>query len=129
MTYRLAHPLDSSTHSAVRQFAPPAPVAPSVQAPKARPRPLTERQVEVLRYICEYFEVTGVVPAVREIMRAFGFSSTNGVADHLRSIARKGYLTPSRGQDGTRGLSRSYRVTHLPDGTPVRARLVPTEAP
>lgn len=125
MTYRLA----SSSHSAARQSAPPVAIAPSAQTPKAQPRPLTDRQAEVLRYICKYFEATGSVPAVREIKQAFGLRSTNGVCDHLRFIALKGYVTPSREQDGTRGLSRSYRVIRLPDGTPVRARLVPTETP
>jgi repressor LexA len=53
---------------------------------------LTERQTEILAFIRQHIEANGYPPTVREIGRAFEIRSTNGVADHLKSLERKGYL-------------------------------------
>ncbi len=56
------------------------------------PRPLTERQAIVFDFIRAYRQERGYAPSYREIMTKLGIRSTNGVADHLRALRRKGYL-------------------------------------
>ena len=63
---------------------------------------LTDRQQEILDYIRRHIEENGYPPTVREIGSEFGIRSTNGVADHLKSLERKGYL--SRGSLKSRAL-------------------------
>jgi repressor LexA len=63
---------------------------------------LTERQQEILDYIRRHITENGYPPTVREIGSAFGIRSTNGVADHLKSLERKGYL--ARGSLKSRAL-------------------------
>lgn len=53
---------------------------------------LTERQKTVLEFVVEYIRVHRFPPTVREIGRALGIRSTNGVSDHLKALERKGYL-------------------------------------
>jgi repressor LexA len=53
---------------------------------------LTERQLEVLRFIATEIEDKGYPPTIREIGEALGIASTNGVNDHLKALERKGYL-------------------------------------
>lgn len=63
---------------------------------------LTERQRDILTFIHTHIEDHGYPPTVREIGRAFGIRSTNGVSDHLKSLERKGYL--ERGSLKSRAL-------------------------
>ena len=58
---------------------------------------LTQRQQEVFNFIEEKIEEWGYPPTIREIGEHLGIRSTNGVADHLKALKRKGYLT-QRGQ-------------------------------
>jgi len=58
----------------------------------ARPE-LTQRQQQVLDFIQEKIEAWGYPPTIREIGQHLGIRSTNGVADHLKALKRKGYLT------------------------------------
>jgi len=53
---------------------------------------LTDRQLEVLRYIARQIEEQGYPPTIREIGEALDIRSTNGVNDHLKALERKGYL-------------------------------------
>ena len=53
---------------------------------------LTERQLEVLRFIVNEIEMRGYPPTIREIGEALGIASTNGVNDHLKALERKGHL-------------------------------------
>ena len=55
--------------------------------------PLTDRQLEVLRFIVEQIEACGYPPTIREIGEALDIRSTNGVNDHLKALERKGVLT------------------------------------
>lgn len=66
---------------------------------------LTKRQALVMDFIAQRIEACGYPPTIREIGRAFGISSTNGVADHIKALARKGYLTHEEGK------SRTLRLT------------------
>lgn len=54
---------------------------------------LTDRQLEVLRFIARQIEDNGYPPTIREIGEALDIRSTNGVNDHLKALERKGYLT------------------------------------
>ncbi len=53
---------------------------------------LTDRQLEVLRFIAEQIEDHGYPPTIREIGEALDIRSTNGVNDHLKALERKGFL-------------------------------------
>jgi repressor LexA len=54
---------------------------------------LTERQLEVLRFIARQIDEAGYPPTIREIGEALDIRSTNGVNDHLKALERKGFLT------------------------------------
>lgn len=73
---------------------------------------LTARQQEILSFIEAHIAAIGWAPTVREIGTAFGIRSTNGVADHLRRLQRKGrlYIEPEK--------SRAMRVLPAPEGRP-----------
>lgn len=58
---------------------------------ETKPRPLTERQAQVLEFIRANSSLYG--PAVREIAAALGIKSPNGVACHLRALERKGFIS------------------------------------
>lgn len=73
---------------------------------------LTERQREILTFIETYITDNGYPPTVREIGKAFGIRSTNGVSDHLKSLERKGYL--ERGSLKSRAL-RPIRIEPADD--------------
>lgn len=53
---------------------------------------LTERQQQVYEFIQDRIKVWGYPPTIREIGEHLGIRSTNGVADHLKALKRKGYL-------------------------------------
>jgi repressor LexA len=55
--------------------------------------PLTDRQLEVLRFIARQIADAGYPPTIREIGEALDIRSTNGVNDHLKALERKGFLT------------------------------------
>ena len=57
------------------------------------PTTLTDRQLEVLRFIAREIDERGYPPTIREIGEALDIRSTNGVNDHLKALERKGYLT------------------------------------
>lgn len=57
---------------------------------------LTERRREILEFIQEFTRDRGYPPSIREIGRALGIGSTNGVRYHLTVLARQGYLTRDR---------------------------------
>jgi len=64
---------------------------------------LPRRQRDVLEFIADMVSDRGVPPTYREIGDALGIGSTNGVADHVKALIRKGYL--EKVGDGTaRGL-------------------------
>ena len=66
-------------------------VATNVRTARSRDLP-SPRQVDILRYIQLQLKEQGYPPTVREIGEAVGLRSTNGVAEHLRALIRKGYL-------------------------------------
>jgi repressor LexA len=69
---------------------------------------LSRRQKEVLEYIQTSITQRRMPPTYREIGDALGISSTNGVADHVKALIRKGYIT--RLESGG-GLARGIMLT------------------
>lgn len=56
-------------------------------------RTLTERQAKILAWIDQYAaEHNRRIPSYREIARAFGVRSPNGVKAHVDALERKGFL-------------------------------------
>ena len=53
---------------------------------------LTKRQANVFVYIYDYIQENHYPPTVREIADAFDIKSTNGVVEHLKALAQKGYI-------------------------------------
>ena len=53
---------------------------------------LSKRQKDVYHFIVVYLAMHGYPPTLREIASAIGLASTNGVADHLKALERKGYV-------------------------------------
>ncbi|RMF96016.1 MAG: transcriptional repressor LexA [Gammaproteobacteria bacterium] len=53
---------------------------------------LTPRQGEILAFIQDCIEATGLPPTRAEIARALGFRSANAAEEHLRALQRKGAL-------------------------------------
>lgn len=56
---------------------------------------LTDRQQQVLDYIQSHITEKGCSPTIREIGKAFGIVSPNGVMCHLKALEKKGRLTRS----------------------------------
>ena len=60
-------------------------------SPKA-PLPLTEKQEKILAFVRAHLRETGMPPTREEIAREFGFAVRASAEEHLRAIARKGYI-------------------------------------
>jgi repressor LexA len=54
-------------------------------------KPLTNRQENIFKFICEQIQKIGYPPTVREIGAAFGISE-KGAHDHLNAIEKKNYI-------------------------------------
>ncbi len=67
---------------------------------------LSARQRDVLDFVSSSISQSGRPPTYREIGDALGISSTNGVADHVKALVRKGFLTKARG-----GAARGIQLT------------------
>jgi SOS-response transcriptional repressor LexA len=71
---------------------------------------LTTRQAKIYSFIVARIK-DGRTPTLREIGNQFGIGSTNGVADTLVSLERKGWIR--RHGDGTHGrMSRAITLTN-----------------
>ncbi len=53
---------------------------------------LTERQEQVLDFIKSQISKLGLPPSHKEISQAIGASSSKAAADHLKALAKKGYI-------------------------------------
>jgi len=62
---------------------------------------LTERQREILDFICAFGARSGFCPTVREICREFEFASPNAAWTHMNSLRRHGLITWKSGQART----------------------------
>jgi len=55
-------------------------------------RPLTARQQQIFDLIKEKISETGMPPTRAEIAEFFGFKSANAAEEHLKALAKKGYI-------------------------------------
>lgn len=55
-------------------------------------RPLTPRQAEILELIKRNIAETGMPPTRAEIASTLGFRSANAAEEHLKALAKKGYI-------------------------------------
>jgi repressor LexA len=62
---------------------------------------MTRRQAEILTFIASFTEQFGYPPTFREMMRAFGWSSSNSAKDALDRLQRDGHLTHEPGRPRT----------------------------
>ena len=58
---------------------------------KPKPAP-TKAQAEILSYIRECCQRTGIAPSYREIQAHFGFRAIGTVQDHVKALLQKGWL-------------------------------------
>lgn len=54
--------------------------------------PLTDRQTQVFTFIQQHIAETGWPPSRAEIAKKFRFRSNNAANDHLKKIAKKGWI-------------------------------------
>ena len=71
---------------------------------------LTPRQTQILHFIKDTRQHSGMPPTRGEIATRFGFSSTNAADKHLQALARKGVI------ELLPGASRGIRLIDAPDG-------------
>lgn len=76
-------------------------------------QPLTDKQEKVLAFVRDCVRDTGMPPTREEIAREFGFAVRASAEEHLRAIARKGYL------DLIPGSSRGIRLKDAAQAMPV----------
>ena len=65
---------------------------------------LTARQQEIFDFVKNHIETTGMPPTRVEIAREIGFKSPNAAEEHLKALARKGYI------EMLSGTSRGIRI-------------------
>ena len=53
---------------------------------------LTARQKEIYDFLLRVIREKGYAPSIPEIGAKFKIASTNGVADHLKALQKKGYI-------------------------------------
>jgi repressor LexA len=67
-------------------------------------RPLTKRQQQIYDLIKTKIQDTGMPPTRAEIANFFGFKSANAAEEHLKALAKKGYI------EMLAGTSRGIRL-------------------
>lgn len=70
---------------------------------------LTARQLQVLNYIEDSLERSGVMPSTREIQDHFGFASQTAAMNHLRALERKGVIVRLPGKARAVALASHLR--------------------
>ena len=73
-------------------------------------RPLTARQSQILELIRDTIVSTGMPPTRAEIAKQLGFRSANAAEDHLKALAKKGFI------EMLPGTSRGIRLTEELNG-------------
>src|SRR5438132_13652973 len=98
---------------------------------------LTDRQRALLDHLASFVAKRGYAPSLQEIAHAFGFSSLQGVKDHLKALERKGYVRRRPGQRRAITLigqprpfaNGSPSLGRVPAGTPQLALVHDDERP
>lgn len=82
---------------------------------------LTEKQAAILRFIAQRIHDGRGAPTYREVAAAFGYRSTQAVADHFAALERKGYI--HRDQRISRGIILAEHVEAPQRGIPIVGRV------
>lgn len=85
-------------------------------------RKITDRQKQVLDYICDFIDEHAYAPSIRDIQKHFGLKSTKGVKDHIDRLVEKGYL------NRTEGTARALQVIRDGDKATRKVPIVGTVA-
>lgn len=80
-------------------------------------RPLTERQSQILDLIKQSIVTTGMPPTRAEIATRLGFRSANAAEDHLKALAKKGFIEILPGT--SRGIRLTEDISEMESGLPV----------
>lgn len=80
-------------------------------------KPLTPRQAEILQLIKSNIQETGMPPTRAEIATRLGFKSANAAEEHLKALAKKGYIEIMPGT--SRGLKLTQEDATNEDGLPL----------
>lgn len=80
---------------------------------RVNPR-LTAIQAQVLHSLRQRFDQGESAPTYRDLCAEFGWASTATARDHLRALARKGYIRLSSGHRQVRLLEDRRAVAHVP---------------
>ncbi len=72
-------------------------------------RKITDRQKQVLEYICDFIDEHAYAPSIRDIQKHFELKSTKGVKDHIDRLVEKGFLIR------TEGTARALKVVREND--------------
>ena len=80
-------------------------------------RPLTARQAEILELIRKNISETGMPPTRAEIAKRLGFRSANAAEEHLKALAKKGYIEILAGT--SRGIRLSQDIEDQENGLPL----------
>jgi repressor LexA len=89
----------------------------SAAGPDSKLRPLTDRQTEVLQFICQTIQQRGYAPTVRELGRQMKIQWPNGVLCHLKALQKKGYIR----REAKR--ARAIQLAEMPNQHPSRPML------
>lgn len=87
-------------------------------------KPLTKRQQQIFDLIKETINDTGMPPTRAEIANFFGFKSANAAEEHLKALAKKGYI------EMLPGTSRGIRLAEQfleEEGLPLIGRVAAGE--
>ncbi len=87
-------------------------------------RPLTNRQQQIFDLIKENISETGMPPTRAEIATFFGFKSANAAEEHLKALAKKGYIEMIPGT--SRGIRLSEKLIEK-EGLPLIGRVAAGE--
>jgi len=87
-------------------------------------RPLTNRQQQIFDLIKENISETGMPPTRAEIATFFGFKSANAAEEHLKALAKKGYIEMIPGT--SRGIRLSEQLIEH-EGLPLIGRVAAGE--
>ena len=87
-------------------------------------KPLTKRQQQIFDLIKETISDTGMPPTRAEIALFFGFKSANAAEEHLKALAKKGYIEMLPGT--SRGIRLSEQFLEE-EGLPLIGRVAAGE--
>lgn len=85
---------------------------------------LTKRQAEIFAFLRNWIEDRGFPPTRAEIAEALGFRSPNAAEDHLKALARKGYIEMISGTSrGIRLIDHDQEVAASESELPIIGRV------